>query len=460
MKNNNKKCFKLPFATQLLLLFVVILSLAGFIFSSLTLSKTAEYAKTATISRLSSVIEASKNEWNSNSEEFTLSEDSDFPIAYVRYTKSGRKQNTGDPNNMWDPSSYSENITDIAPQAAIEEIVSKIDPSPSHEGNGTIKYGKKQYYYAYAFSSPMEGNGILVITNSHYAYATRHKMAVEYIFIFMILFAMSAVIIFIWSSYYTTRLHRLKTHVNKLPKNNYQDEYLDKGHDELTELSEAIEGMRMELYNAEDQKKEMLHNLSHDFKTPISVIKSYAEAIKDGVEGQDGLDVILGQCDLLQSKVTKLLQYNRLEYLSKDKEFEDIKLKSVIENVILTYKHRADINVQLELDDSTFKGYEENYYTVIDNIIDNQFRYAKGVISIKVTEGELYIYNDGEHIEEKFLNGLFKAYEKGSKGQFGLGMSIVKKTLDFFGYDIEVKNEEVGVQFHIYKHKNQNISTL
>ena len=96
-------------------------------------------------------------------------------------------------------------------------------------------------------------------------------------------------------------------------------------------------------------------------------------------------------------------------------------------------------------------GYRENWHTVIDNIVDNAKRYAKTKIKIVLKPNRLRIYNDGEHIDEQFLNSIFKPYEKGSKGEFGLGMSIVKKTVDFFGYNLEVVNEEVGVSFIISK---------
>lgn len=61
------------------------------------------------------------------------------------------------------------------------------------------------------------------------------------------------------------------------------------------------------------------------------------------------------------------------------------------------------------------------------------------------------IYNDGEHIDEQFIKNSFKPYEKGSKGEFGLGMSIVKKTVDFFNMQLIVKNEPIGVSFIITK---------
>ena len=63
------------------------------------------------------------------------------------------------------------------------------------------------------------------------------------------------------------------------------------------------------------------------------------------------------------------------------------------------------------------------------------------------------IYNDGKHIDEQFIEFGFKPYEKGSNGQFGLGLSIVQKTLDFFDMQIKIVNEEVGVSFIITTRK-------
>ena len=199
----------------------------------------------------------------------------------------------------------------------------------------------------------------------------------------------------------------------------------------------------------------MLQNLSHDFKTPIAVIKSYAEAIQDGVESKDALKIIIEQADNLRNKVNRLLQYNSLEYLTKDKEFEYVNMYELINEVVLSYKYQTNINFILDLEEGIiFKGYRENWSTVISNIVDNAKRFAKTEIKIILRESRIRIYNDGDPIDEQFLNSVFKPYEKGSKGEFGLGMSIVMKTVDFFGMNLSVRNEEYGgVSFIISKEK-------
>lgn len=255
-----------------------------------------------------------------------------------------------------------------------------------------------------------------------------------------------------WINKLLKRLKALQNHITNMSKEKYEVEYLDDGDDEIRELSESIEIMRLEIKDSETTKREMLQNVSHDFKTPIAVIKNYAEAIVDGVVDTSDANIIIKQADILRTKVNQLLQYNRLEYLNKDKPLEEVDLADVCNEVVNNHKVNTKIEFRLDLEPCVFEGYRENFVTVVENIVENALRYAKTLIYIQTKENKVTIYNDGEPIEEKFLNSKFKPYEKGSKGEFGLGMSIVQKTLDFFGLSLSIYNEERGgVSFIIYK---------
>ena len=81
--------------------------------------------------------------------------------------------------------------------------------------------------------------------------------------------------------------------------------------------------------------------------------------------------------------------------------------------------------------------------------IRDRFRYARRKISITLKNGILIFYNDGEKIKESIRKNIFKPFHKGPKGSFGLGLSIVKRTMDLFNLELTVKNEEVGVSFII-----------
>ena len=87
---------------------------------------------------------------------------------------------------------------------------------------------------------------------------------------------------------------------------------------------------------------------------------------------------------------------------------------------------------------------------IIDNILNNFIRYAKEEIKITVRSNKIILTNDGENISDNVLNNIFTPYEKGINGVFGLGLSIVKKTLQFLEYDISIENTKNGVKFTIY----------
>lgn len=246
------------------------------------------------------------------------------------------------------------------------------------------------------------------------------------------------------------RIRNLTSQVSTLGSTGYEKEIEIYGSDEISELSDQIENMRLEIKYNESTKQEMFQNLSHDFKTPISVIKSYAEAIEDGIIEPKDANIIIEQSNKLESKVLKLLEYNKLEYIDSKKELEDVRMKEVVTEVIQTYRILlSKFKLNIKLDDVIFKGFKENYITVVSNIIDNATRYAKTKISISLKENKLMIYNDGQPIEQKYIEELFKPYEKGTKGQFGLGMSIAQKTVNRFGYRLIVENVDRGVLFTI-----------
>ncbi len=484
---------KFSLSTQLLIVFISILLLTTILFSVLTYTKINSMADAQVLKNLSITVNSSKSVWNNKNitDDMTLSNDSNMTIAYIRAVP---KQINGDdimnqsciasneddipfkgfdnsePKNllnnysvMYSADNFKTIIGQDVTKELLNEIISATDviigsPNESRNGTSTRTINGKTIYLAYEHS---QDNVIFIaFTNSTYAHVLRTKWMEDIVYIFVLVLLLAAIIIFIWSKYYTTRLFRLNMHIKNLDKNNYELEYIDEGKDELSSLSQSIDEMRKTIKENEEEKKELLQNVSHDFKTPISVIMGYAEAIKDGVEDTSKADIIIDQANILKNKVYKLLQYNKLEYLGKEKEFEDVSMKSIIEHVMHNYNNLDNIDLILDLDDSIFKGYAENFYTVVDNIMENAKRYAKTCIKVTLKNGVLTFYNDGESIDEKFLNASFKAYEMGSKGQFGLGMSIVKKTLDFFEYEISVKNMDPGVMFTINKKQIINPSKL
>jgi two-component system, OmpR family, sensor histidine kinase CssS len=223
--------------------------------------------------------------------------------------------------------------------------------------------------------------------------------------------------------------------------------------DEIGDLAKALVAMNVEINRAYEQKEEMIHNISHDLKTPIATIRSYSESILDGVYPYDTLEksveVILQHAQRLEAKVKGLLTLNRVEYVSKDPNMiVPIDMKRVVEDAILAMKViRPEIKIEVSVEPHTFFGIEEPWRILCENLIDNALRYAQTKIIIKVKGKVLEVFNDGEPIEAERIHRLFIPYEKGKNGNFGLGLAIVKKIANTFNCSVSAKNHKEGVSF-------------
>ena len=430
---------KLSFASQLFILFAGILLITSVAFSIITITSVNAIASDEVYSRLSSYSMLFDTLEFKGDRRKALNEDFDMRFGYII-------KNNGE---IRVSSNFEFEITNDDVNKLISIVMDNKEASfgPRVQGNETVN--SKELYYV-CQSSEDFSSFIIVFTDTAYRDTLVRSLSVRSIIVFLSMILVSILVISLWSNRYVKRIKKLQYHIESMPDNKYEKSYIDVHEDEVGQLSLSVERMRIELSSNEKTKQEMLQNLSHDFKTPISVIKSYAEAIEDGVESLDSLNIIIEQADLLKSKVTKLLQYNSIEYLDRSVPFTDIDMEALINDVVIKYKHHSNINFVIDTQKVCFKGYKENWDIVLSNIIENALRYAKNEIKIILRPDRLRIYNDGEHIDEKFINNVFKPYEKGSKGQFGLGMSIVQKTVNFFGYVLSVRNEEeIGVSFII-----------
>ena len=261
-----------------------------------------------------------------------------------------------------------------------------------------------------------------------------------------------------WSTIVVRKIERLKNKIDNIdnPDFNHKIDFIVD--DEIRSLSLAIEDMRLSLINQEEYRNQMYQNISHDFKTPLTVIKSYIEAVEDGVESEStALSTIKIQTNKLEQKVHSLLYLNKLDYLKNSKidSSELVDMEKIIKEEVEKFKFlRKEITFNTYIDEkSKYYGSVENWETILDNLLSNFMRYAKKEIKITAKQNKLILYNDGEQIDDDFLEVIFTPFRKGIKGEFGLGLSIVKKTLNIMGYDITIKNEKKGVSFIVTSKK-------
>lgn len=323
----------------------------------------------------------------------------------------------------------------------------------------TSKYGKffyknKIYYYYTDYNNSVKR---VALTDDSYIKEAKEQF-IHNIFpiVFITLFVVSLLLI-IWGSSLVRRIERLKEKIDHIEDDKFDHKIIDSSNDEIHSLELAIEDMRISLKNQEEYRNQMYQNISHDFKTPLTVIKSYVEAVEDQVEDiNTALPIIKDQTIKLENKVHSLLYLNKLDYI-KDMNLvslEKVDIQKIIDDSVLKFKYRNK-NIEFKVsytNTSTFYGTNDSWETIIDNLLNNAVRYAVNEIKITVKKNQITVYNDGPNIDKDLIDGIFSPFRKGIKGEFGLGLSIVKKTLCMMGYDITVKNHsKKGVSFIINK---------
>jgi two-component system sensor histidine kinase CssS len=228
--------------------------------------------------------------------------------------------------------------------------------------------------------------------------------------------------------------------------------------DEIGRLAKAMQHMQKQLMKADEEEKIFFQSISHDLKTPVMVIMSHADAIIDGVyidSVENTAEIIRNEAIRLEKKIKQILFLNTLEYsLLNNAESSKIKLNEIVLHIVNRFEV-IDSTKQwdLHMDKIEIDGNEDKIQVAIENILDNGLRYAKDKIKISLkkegNEAVLEIFNDGPNIKEEHIEHIFDQMYKDKTGNFGLGLAISKKIIDFYKGDVAVYNKEEGVSFII-----------
>lgn len=313
------------------------------------------------------------------------------------------------------------------------------------KGNFTIS--SKKYYY-------VKIDDIISITDDKYIKQVIKNTIKSIKLPIMLSILIVSIPAIIWITIIVLKILKLKEKSDNIDNNRYNhkfDFYID---DELKKLNHSLENMRESFMKNEEYKNELYQNISHDFKTPLSIIKSYTEAREDNMcTYEEYMKVIKEQLVDLERRVRSLLYLNKLDYLSNyNREIKEVDISKLVKDEIKKFKYlNREISIKYSTDNSKIYGNYELLEGVFDNILTNSYRYANKIISITIKNGKITIYNDGEHIKEDIIDYMFTPFRKGIKGDFGLGLSIVKKSLKLINYNIYAVNEKVGVSFIISK---------
>ncbi|MFR8839218.1 MAG: ATP-binding protein [Clostridium sp.] len=284
-------------------------------------------------------------------------------------------------------------------------------------------------------------------------------------------------------------LHELQEATKKIRDGNLDFTLDAENDDEIGMLCQDFEEMRLRLKESAEEKiqydkesKELISNISHDLKTPITAIKGYVEGIQDGVASSpEKLDkyirTIYNKANDMDRLIDELTFYskidtNRIPYtfskINVAEYFwdcvEEVGLDMETRGIELGYFNYVDEDVLVIADAEQMKR-------VINNIIGNSLKYLdkkKGIINLRITDDgdfiQVVIEDNGKGIAAKDLPYIFDRFYRtdssrnSSKGGSGIGLSIVKKIIEDHGGRIWASSKEgIGTEIHFVLRKYQEV---
>ena len=260
------------------------------------------------------------------------------------------------------------------------------------------------------------------------------------------------------ANYLSKPLKELEEYTVRIAHKDWKEPIPVKSEDEIGRLTSSMNIMQEELKRADEEEKLFLQSISHDLKTPVMVIMSHADAIIDGVyieSVEKTAEIIKNEAISLQKKIKQILYLNTLEYSLKSKnEDMEIDLRDLIVHIINRFEViKGEIAWELDLDETIIIGNKDKIQVSIENILENGMRYAREKISVSLKKkgalAILDIYNDGPNIDKAHMNHIFDNFYKDRTGNFGLGLAISKRIINYYHGEITAVNREKGVSFII-----------
>ncbi len=306
--------------------------------------------------------------------------------------------------------------------------------------------------------------------------------------IMMLGFICAAMTVWVYRSFLRP-LNKLQEATRKIRDGNLDFTLEVEEDDEIGELCQDFEEMRIRLKeNAEEkvqydlESKELLSNISHDLKTPITAIKGYVEGIMDGVASSpEKLDkyirTIYNKANDMDRLIDELTFYskidtNKIPYqfakLNVDSYFrdcaEEVGLELESRNIELGFFNYVAEDVEIIADAEQLKR-------VINNIISNSVKYLdkpRGIINIRIKDVgdfiQIEIEDNGRGIAAKDLPYIFDRFYRtdasrnSSQGGSGIGLSIVRKIVEDHGGRIWATSKEgIGTEMHLVLRKYQEV---
>lgn len=286
---------------------------------------------------------------------------------------------------------------------------------------------------------------------------------------FLVMILIVGIVLAYMSSSVLRPLAKLNETAKEYAKGNFDKKTGVSRKDEIGELSDSLEYMASELSKLDDYRKNFIANISHDFRSPLTSIKGYLEAMLDGtipVEKYDRyLNIVLKESQRLTKLTTGLLELNDFDTygpILKKKKFDIVDVVRETRNTVegVCEKKNIDFRIKCPAEDTMVYADKMKIGQVVYNLIDNAIKFSpeKSVITVSIYEKNDKIFvsvkDEGPGIEKDNQNKVWDRFYKtdSSRGKdkqgTGLGLAITKEIIKAHGEHINlISTKGAGSEF-------------
>lgn len=296
----------------------------------------------------------------------------------------------------------------------------------------------------------------------------------QYMFVAIAVIGVAIIIAFFLARRITKPIVQMKKEANKLAEGDYNANFKADSYSEINDLANTLDDATNKLSKVDELRKDLVANVSHDIKTPLTVIKSYAEMIQD-ISGDDPkkrkehLDVILKETDYLNRLVSDMQEYSKMQAGLIELNKTNFDLKDCVNSVVVLLQKLIDekhIKLKKKLVSVIVYADEMKMSQVVYNFLSNAIKHSKdgGRIEIRMSDSEesikVEVIDNGDGISEDALPYIWDRYYKIDKSfkrnenSTGLGLAIAKAILEAHKakYGVQSKpNEGSNFYFELMK---------
>ena len=277
--------------------------------------------------------------------------------------------------------------------------------------------------------------------------ATVNTLKIQLVCISLVMVLLSLGIALLLSKQVSKSMIKVSESAKQLAAGNYSVEFAGRDYKEITELSNTLNLAAKELEKTENLRRELIANVSHDLRTPLTMIIAYSEVMRDlpGENSPENIQVVIDESKRLTNLVNDMLDISKLQAGVLVKNATLFNLTNSIQSVLERYnklKEQDGYNINFEYDREVMVCADEfKIYQVLYNLVNNAINYTgndKSVTVRQIVNGnqvKIEVSDSGDGIAEEELPYVWDRYYKVDKTHkraiagTGLGLSIVKNIL-------------------------------